>query len=105
MFPYGFLSAVFRATVVGGLGIVFGAIIGGIIFGLLATVLAALITSSLEVPRYGTGSEIQVLLASITGLGGALWGMGIGAAAGFLTGVFMVILQRLRTALEYDDHK
>ena len=109
MFPSGFLGAVARATLAGGIGIIVGGFIGAIVFGILMALISAMITSAVHVPAYGPRSEINTVLASISGLGGALWGMGIGGAAGFLVGVFMVILQPLREALEatayYPDGK
>ena len=100
MFPAGYLSGIVRATIAGGVGIIVGGFVGAIIFGTLMALLSALITSAVDVPADGPRSEVNTILASISGLGGALWGMGIGGAAGFLVGVFMVILQPLREALD-----
>ena len=94
------MSGIVRATIAGGVGIIVGGFVGAIIFGTLMALLSALITSAVDVPAYGPRSEVNTILASISGLGGALWGMGIGGAAGFLVGVFMVILQPLREALD-----
>lgn len=98
MFPDEFLSKVVRATIVGGIGTILGAIVGGIVFGILAALLVAGLGAVFQTPSYRSSNEISALLASISGFGGALWGAGIGGAAGLLTGILLVVLEPVRPA-------
>jgi site-specific recombinase len=96
--PDDFNYRIFRATIVGGIGTILGAIIGGIVFGILAALLVAGLGAVFQTPSCSSSNEISVLLASISGFGGALWGAGIGGVAGLLTGILLVVLEPERPA-------
>lgn len=93
MFPKDFIGKVIRATIVGGVGSILGAIVGAVVFGILVALVAAGFGAVLESLSYRSSNEISLVLASLSGFGGALWGAGIGGVAGLLTGILLVVLE------------